>query len=257
MGGAEGGEAVVSGLIGKLRTEIHGSEEHARELEGELAASHAHRAALEARVAALEAAAKHVAHHAVVPRHGVDYAAHRTILPSTVGELRRAGVTFTGRYLPEPGTDKGLTLAEARMLSAGGIDLVAIFETDGQTTGGYERGVADAHLAAKWAHGLVPAGRPIYFTADREGLVDEAAEYARGAVSVLGFHAVGMYGDFDVVEHLHGLHRCAYLYQTLAWSRGRWSNHAQLRQYENGRIVAGIEVDLDEARAADFGQWRV
>lgn len=250
--------------MGKLRTEIAGSAEHAKELEGELEASHEHRKALEERLHALEAAAKHVAPHHVLPRAGIDYAWHPEVNWS--GEapaLRRAGVTFALRYLgPTPGEGKALSAGEARALSAAGIDLGSIYETDGQTTGGFDRGVNDARKAQAWAHELgMPADRPIYFTADfdaaGEGRVGEVAEYVRGAVSVRGYHGVGLYGGLAAIEHCFSEHRCAYLYQTLAWSDGRWSPHAQLRQVRNGRRVVDIDCDLDTAYAADFGQWRI
>lgn len=243
----------MSGIIGRFRGELRGSEQHAVELEHELVASRAHAKQLEARLHALQAAASHVDHSKPIPRHGVDYAWHGPLDP---GALRRAGVTFALRYLgPSPGEGKALSDGEARALGHAGIDVGAIFETSGNTAGGEQAGRRDGELAKEWARGVVPAGRPIYFTNDREA-VDGLAGYLTGAASVLGHHATGVYGGIAAIRLAANEHLCAYYWQTYAWSAGQWHAAAQLRQTQNGVRVAGIDCDLDEARAADFGQWR-
>ncbi|MFI2206441.1 hypothetical protein ACH47Z_37915 [Streptomyces sp. NPDC020192] len=47
----------------------------------------------------------------------------------------------------------------------------------------------------------------------------------------------------------------AWGWQTYAWSGGNWDSRAQLRQVQNDITVAGHDADLDQAMAADFGQW--
>lgn len=242
-------------LTDRLRGEIHGSEEHAAQLEHELTASRAHARELEARLRAIEHAAQHVDHSKPIPRHGIDYAWHGPINPSL---LRKAGVSFAVRYLgPSPGQGKALSTGEARELASAGIDVVAVYETTGITAGGHAEGVRDAEQARSWAKGILPADRPVYFANDREP-TGGLGPYLAGAASVLGHHGTGVYGGFAAVELAVTLHLCAYFWQTYAWSGSptRWHPAAQLRQYRNDVRVAGISCDLDEARAADFGQWR-
>ena len=229
--------------------------ERLRKLEHELADSRAHAKRLEAAIHAQELAAQHVHHSAPLPLYGVDYSFARP----RPGQLRAAGVRFAVRYLTGPG--KALTRLEAENLSGAGISVVACHETGGRTVG-YQLGATQAREAAAAAKHLgVPAGRPIYFACDFDaagaGVTGEVMEYLRGAGDAIGHHRVGLYAGLAVIERAAALHRAPYLWQTLAWSGGRWSPHAQLRQRAIERIVAGARVDLDEARAADFGQWRL
>jgi len=203
--------------------------------------------------------AKHADHSKPVPRGGVDYAYGRP----NAGQLRRAGVTFVGRYI-DSGSGKDLTRGEAEDLSTAGLDLFLFRETTaGRMLAGYDAGALDAKSAQRAAHTAgMPAGRPIYYVCDREATGAAAGavcEYLRGAVHATSWPEVGLYGGLAVVELAHALNRCRYLCQTLAWSGTPtvWSPHAQLRQLAVERTVAGVRVDIEQARAPDFGQWRV
>jgi hypothetical protein len=203
--------------------------------------------------------AQHVDHSIPLPRWGVDYAWKHP----DAGKLRASGATFAVRYLGGTGAGKDLTHLEAEDLSHHGLDIALVYEdTAGRAGEGYDAGAQDAHRAAGEAKRAgQPTTRPIYlacdFDAAGEGKTGPVLEYIRGAVHAIGWDRVGLYAGLDVIEQAVREHRCKFLWQTLAWSHGKWSPHAQLRQVENGRIVAGAEVDIDKAVAADFGQWRV
>lgn len=202
------------------------------------------------------AESQHVDHAQPVPRDGVDYA----FGPADGNRLRRAGVTFVVRYI-DSGSGKDLTHAEARQLSSAGLDLAVCRETTAERLlAGYQGGREDAPAALAAAHAAgMPKGRPVYYVADfdAQGAQLEAiAEYLRGAVHATSWHEVGLYGGRRAIAHAAGLNRCRYYWQTLAWSGGVWVPHAQLRQIQIERLVAGVRVDLDRAVAADFGQWR-
>jgi hypothetical protein len=191
-----------------------------------------------------------------LPRDGVDYSFARP----TGSELVKAGVTFVIRYVAS-GAGADLTHAEAQELSRAGLELGVVREsTPGRMLDGFAAGASDAKAARAFAHGCgMPPGRPVYYACDREvtgEALNAVREYVRGAVSATSWHEVGVYGSFEVVEHLHALNACGYFWQTLAWSQGQWSNHAQLRQIAIERMLGGARVDLDRAIAADFGQWR-
>ena len=194
--------------------------------------------------------AKHVQHFRPVPRDGVDYAYGH----ANPAALARAHATFAVRYI-NSGSGKDLTRMEAEDLSHGGIDLAVVMET----TAGFmnnSKGGSTSRQALAVAHEVgMPKGRPVYFAHDEEGNIAPAVRFLRAAIDANGVGQIGAYGGIDFIEAAHHA-GVRYLWQTLAWSRGRWSPHAQLRQIINGRKVAGIDVDIDRAVAADFGQWR-
>jgi hypothetical protein len=199
-----------------------------------------------------------VDHSKPVPRNGVDYAYGRPA-PKM---LREAGVTFVCRYLSSE--SKGLGKGEAADLSAANIDIVTVYEQFSlRALHAYDAGVQDAVQARKLLADVdAPKGAVAFFAVDFDAVpvqLDRIVEYVRGATDHLGWDRVGIYGGLLAVNHVLALNACKYGWQTYAWSGtpARWCSRAQLRQTENGVHVAGIEVDLDTAVAADFGAWRV
>lgn len=200
-------------------------------------------------------------HHHVLPRHGVDYAWRHWGQGEAV-RLRTAGATFVCRYL---GGDeaKDLQKDEAEGLSAAGLDIALVWEAGARNAaGGEAQGRDDAALARAQAASLGVPHAPVYFAVDfdaaGEGLLEPVMAYLFGASVRMGGHEqTGVYGGYDVVLEAMQRRLVRYGWQTIAWSGGRWAPQAQLRQTRNGVTVAGIECDLDEARAADFGQWRL
>ena len=188
-----------------------------------------------------------------VPRNGIDYAYGTPDL----GRLRAEGVTFVCRYLGGD-SDKDLSRPEIERLERAGMSIVAVFE------GAAERalsrlGRVDAVAAQKQLADLGASHAPVYFACDWEVKPDQMPDvrsYFEGLTHELGRDRVGVYGGYPVVHELMSLDNIKYGWQTYAWSDGRWSPHAQLRQYQNGVKLAGVEYDLDRAVAADFGQWR-
>lgn len=67
---------------------------------------------------------------------------------------------------------------------------------------------------------------------------------------------VGVYGEADVIEHLHKVGLTVMEWQTYAWSGGRLSTQADLYQFSNGQKLAGADVDLDVIEHRDsLGAW--
>jgi len=233
-----------------LMDEIH-------KLIAEYEASKKHQQELSDQIAALRKQQDRVNHALPLPRTGIDYA----FTPHPPADkLRSAGFSFACRYLTGPG--KSLSEQEARELSNHGIDIVAIFEQFAENANaGYPGGVRDSEIAIHALNALHPKGAPpIYFAVDFEAVgkqMEKVSEYIRGCVHTIGWHRVGVYADFAVVQHLFSQNRCQFFWQTYAWSHQEWSPHAQLRQVQNGIRVFGADCDLDKAVAADFGQFRV
>jgi hypothetical protein len=189
-----------------------------------------------------------------LPRNGIDYAYGAPDL----GRLRAEGITFVCRYIG--GSEgKDLTDAEAVRLERAGMSIVAVFEGSAQRALSGERGgMLDARWAQEQLSRLSAPHAPVYFACDWEvepSQMGTVRSYFNG-LRDLGRDRVGVYGGYPVVHELMSLDNVKYGWQTYAWSDGRWSPHAQLRQYQNGVKVAGVECDLDRAVAADFGQWR-
>lgn len=202
--------------------------------------------------------AEETTQEAVVTATGVDYSFAR---PSP-GGLHGEGYTFACRYLSPPPNSKNLSKSEADALWAAGVDVVANFE-EGATNAlnGHGQGVTDATIAdgQSQADGI-PAGRPIYFSVDFDAQPGDFAAidaYFDGVASVIGEGRTGAYGGYAIIQHLFDAGKIRWGWQTYAWSNGAWDARAQLRQVQNDITAAGDSAccDLDQAQAADFGQW--
>lgn len=194
-------------------------------------------------------------HSIPLPRQGIDYAFGTPDL----GRLKAAGYTFVCRYL---GGDpvKDLTKDEAEHLSHAGFDIVVVYEAGAEDAllqaGG---GGIDAVKAQQQLNAIGAPHAPVYFAVDFEPKPEQLPairNYFHGATHQLGRDRVGAYGGYSVIHELMSLDNIKYGWQTLAWSDGRWSPHAQLRQTAIEQREFGIVCDLDRALAADFGQWR-
>lgn len=198
---------------------------------------------------------------------GVDYSFNHP----TAGQLAAAGKRFAVRYVyphsQGPGT-KNLTRGEAAALAAKNIDIVSNFESwAGRGDDGYAAGRADAQTAdVQHRECGGPPGRPIYFSVDFDttrGDWPKIDAYFRGVASVIGLARTGVYGEYDLVQHLInnaliGKSSSAgkwFAWQTYAWSGGRYDERCTLAQDKNGVKLGAGTVDLDTAHAPDYGQW--
>ena len=188
---------------------------------------------------------------------GVDYSFAR---PGGAA-LRASGKSFAVRYVPYQGDQgKGLKADELADLQANGIAVGLVFEsTAGRMLDGYGAGVTDATVSLASAALLgFPKDRPIYFACDTDTTADQLASvrnYLDGAASVLGRARIGVYGEYDVIDHCLGTGAATWFWQTYAWSGGRLHPMAHLYQYQNDQAINGAAVDFDRALVADFGQW--
>jgi len=192
---------------------------------------------------------------------GVDYSFARP----APGALAQAGVKFACRYLSSDGTSgyhnsKDLTAVEAAQLHAAGIAIVLNYESTANfMLGGYAAGLSTARNARAQATSVgAPPDIPIYYSADFDAdatQVTAVLDFLHGAADAEGSHArVGVYGGYEVVKAAADA-GFAHLWQTYAWSGGRWESRALIRQVAVEQKVADADVDLDEATAQAFGQW--
>lgn len=212
----------------------------------------------------------------------IDFA-KRTIPPE---EIKSAGYDGVVVWVSEsrPGADFGakpVTRAYADALRAAGLHLVSNFQygkpgwpDPSDFTRGYDGGVADAQTAQR-LHAAAggPNTAPIFFSVDDD--IDAntwktvAVDWFRGLNSVLGVERTGIYGhskacgwaiEDGVIGHSSSAgHRWAW--QTRAWSHGEREPMAVLYQAvvdspsTPGIPLGGINVDLDDVLAPDYGQW--
>ena len=212
----------------------------------------------------------------------IDFA-ERRIPPN---EIKSAGYDGVVNYVSEsrPGANfeaKPLTREYADALRAAGLHIVSNFQygkpgwpDPSDFTRGYDGGVADAQTALRLhtaAGGSNSA--PIFFSVDDD--IDlsawngAAVNWFRGLNSVLGVGRTGVYGHAQVCgwairDGVIGSstapgHRWAW--QTRSWSHGEREPMAVLYQAvvntpsNPGPLLGGINVDVDEVLAPDFGQW--
>lgn len=187
---------------------------------------------------------------------GVDYSWGRP----DPGGLYAAGKRFTFRYLSYNTTGKNITATERDALWAAGLAVCLNWENrSDDASDGYDGGHRNATEALKQARALgFPESRPIYFSIDEDtssnpGRVDA---YLNGVGSVLPVSRIGVYGGYSTVKRAHETGAAAWLWQTYAWSGGRWYPGVHVQQYRNGVLVAGSsDCDLDRAMVSDYGQW--
>jgi hypothetical protein len=166
-------------------------------------------------------------------------------------------------------------------LRAAGLQIVSNYQygkpgwsAPSDFTRGHDGGVADAQTALR-LHAAAGGGNsaPIFFSIDDDIDLNTwnsvAVEWFRGINSVLGVDRTGIYGhsracswairDGVIGSSTTAGHRWAW--QTKTWSHGEREPMAVLYQdvvnspSSPGPLLGGINVDVDEVLAADFGQW--
>ncbi len=188
-----------------------------------------------------------------MPR-GLDYSFAR---PSPES-IKSGGYDFICRYLsPQP--NKNISAQETAAALAAGLSIVLVWEsTATRALDGFAAGAQDAHDALQVAQdancGNIPA---IYFAVDFDATEADQLkidDYLHGAASILGLPRTGVYGGYHIIKRCFDNSSASWGWQTYAWSGGNWDSRAHLRQVQNGVSFNGMDVDIDEAIDATFGQ---
>jgi hypothetical protein len=173
-----------------------------------------------------------------------------------VADAQHVGVV---RYIGTPGRGKNLTRAEFLDMDARGRGVATVYENHAaDAAGGYAAGQTAARTARADADRIgLPSDQPIYFAVDSDQVTEAqfgaVAAYLDGAASIIGWAQVGVYGEYDVIEMAVGPH-ARLGWQTAAWSKGKRSAKAALYQRLGQIFVGGIECDVNDVQAADWGQ---
>jgi hypothetical protein len=171
---------------------------------------------------------------------------------------------FFIRYLAESYSWKYFSWPEVERLLAEGYMIGSVFEDGADSINeGYEAGKAAAGRSKATA---IRVGQPkksgIFYAVDYDAPAsdyDAIEAFLKGAQEVLGddFFA-GVYGKYDVIEEMGKRKACKYFWQTLAWSRGKLSEFADMYQYKIDTPANGINVDFNECFNPEFlwGQYK-
>ncbi|WP_353949269.1 glycoside hydrolase domain-containing protein [Sporolactobacillus sp. Y61] len=183
---------------------------------------------------------------------GIDCATKLT--EQSARRLKSQGVDAVGRYIGPAESWKTITRGEAEAIQRAGCRIFSIWETR-PTRRAYfteEQGKKDAEKAARYAGQIgQPEASPIFFTVDYDAAPDDFGvirAYFQAIRSRSQKYRIGIYGSFRMIEDLRGKGLADFYYQTYAWSFGHESRHADIYQYQNNRMLAGIPVDLDRIR---------
>jgi hypothetical protein len=187
-------------------------------------------------------------------------------------ELKSSRLDFVARYYRDPASRwPTLSAAEAKMVSAAGMRLVAVWEWHSGRPDyfSYASGYADAMAAYRQAKGVgQPAGSAIYFAVDfnaQEGDIrGPVDQYFRGVAA--GFKAaagqvpeyrVGVYGSGAVCDYLKRtrLAEYAWLSNSTAWAGYGSFADWNIRQ-SRGSAGLSFSHDTNEARG-EYGGFQV
>lgn len=169
------------------------------------------------------------------------------------------GAEFVVRYVA-PNTknhpSKRLTNQERRALHRLGIAVGFVWESTGSRAAeDYQAGVDDAKAAKEHLKTLgAPDNSVVYFAVDFDTAGDpgQVNEYFRGVAETFGKANTGVYGGYEVIEHLHEQKQIPWLWQTASWSHRKWYAAAQIQQYQ---IDNPVGWDLDRTTVAAAGLW--
>jgi hypothetical protein len=187
-------------------------------------------------------------------------------------ELKGRRLDFVARYYRDPASRwPALSADEARMVSAAGMRLVAVWESHSHRPDyfSYASGYSDAMTAYRQAKTISqPAGSAIYFAVDFNaqdpdihGPVDQyfrgvAAGFAAMASSPPDYR-VGVYGSGAVCDYLKRarLAQYAWLSNSTAWSGYSSFTDWNIRQ-GRGTLSLSFSHDWNQARD-DYGGFHV
>jgi hypothetical protein len=189
---------------------------------------------------------------------GIDYTSHTTV--DLANKIKSSGYDFVCRYLaPDSSSWKKLTKDEAQILLNAGLNIVSVWEQGAKNAlGGKTSGTADGKLAFAEAIKVgQPKGSAIYFAIDFEASasqMDAIEAYLNAAGDQITGYEVGVYGSYSVIEEMAKRGACKHFWQTLAWSQGKKSSHANLYQSDNDVKELGLDIDHDESYE-NVGFW--
>lgn len=156
--------------------------------------------------------------------------------------IKTAGYSGVIGYISRD-PSKDLTGPQMKRYRSSGLLVGLVFETTANRAGqGYDAGRVDCAFAeAEAAKRGYPAGCVIFYAVDFDASISQIRSYFRGIKATHARYGWGAYGSAKVVDGLQRL-RPAASWQTVAWSGGAISPHADI--YQRGehtrRAIKGV-----------------
>lgn len=188
--------------------------------------------------------------------------------------VKNAGKNFIMRYYKDNGYPQ-LTQSEAKLISAAGLQVGVVFETDPTDIGYFtaSKGTSDALAAMNQARSVgQPADSVIYFAVDFNASPTQAAgaikTYFQAVfdefnylISSLGYPyiLIGVYGDGAVCSEIKdssGLAQYSWLGASTSYYGSSTYTNWNLKQSATTTTIDGINYDLDQSSGA-FGGFTV
>jgi hypothetical protein len=211
-------------------------------------------------------------------QYGVDYAVYGNGGTATTGVnvpgIKAAGKQFVGEYIGTAENYGYLRPADVETLTSQGLQIVSLFERTPTSASYFTLANADSDAADAIAASIEagqPSGSAIYFTVDFDPGSDAASlsaidnyfqEIRYDFNQYFSVHPgttydIGVYAPGDVLPTIM---TDASVGASYSWSWGSSYSSANLTQTQdsttgNPIVIGGVDVDLDEAYTANFGQW--
>jgi hypothetical protein len=180
----------------------------------------------------------------------------------TGAQVRAAGYRAIALYVGTPGRRKAPSAEQVSDYLANGLELILVYEdTTGSWRGGRARGVADAQaVKAHLADLGLDWGRVgcVYFAFDEDVVTKDlplARAYADGCGSVVGVAKLGVYGGRSVISDALDRGYATFGWSAAGWQYGHIDDRSQLYQQVGTTNVGGVQCDVDQIRADNYGQY--
>jgi hypothetical protein len=185
---------------------------------------------------------------------------------TAVACLVQNGYSFVARYYSgSPQSHKNLTPAEAQLISAAGLDIVAVFENNSTSLPYFTvaRGQKDAGEALGMAAAIgQPDGTAIYFTVDYDASSHDIAgaitQYMHAVKSGIGGkYTIGVYGSGAVCTAMlnAGLAEYAWLSQSMGFNGSSTFSNWNIKQ-GMPLTICGLNADPDDAHG-EYGGFQL
>ncbi|WJZ02041.1 DUF1906 domain-containing protein [Corynebacterium freiburgense] len=199
----------------------------------------------------------------------IDFSAH---VPNA-SAIREAGHMGAIRYVSErrPGAEwmlgKPVTLNETRAMATEHLHTASVYQFGKAETADWKAGAAGALTHAPQAIALHfaaggPTQRPIYVAIDdnptRDQYVNQIRPYLESFKNALAAASLqmGVYGNYSTIEWAINDGLGEFYWQHDWGSQGKLHPRAHVHQKAGYRAhIDGVEVDINNVYAADWGQW--
>ena len=171
-------------------------------------------------------------------------------------KLKELGYDFAVRYIVPHTYPKAINRDEMNNIFSAGMMVGFVWETTAnRPKGGATAGLQDGKCAKELAESMgVSHDAVIYFAVDFHPTHDDMskiAAYMVAAECAVRPYRMGIYGSYYVIEDMAANEIGRAYWQCVAWSNGKWSDHAHMQQREWNVKTGVVTVDNNYCKDAD------